>query len=379
MNVQPAIRLRRLGAGLLTALLALLAVLGVLDIATRLLDPGREALPFRGVDVFEDRRFRPAAMWGTRTLKNPSPFTNVLTGEYIPGLRFRFIYPSNPRGYFDADHAVEAAINTSGLRGPEIASPKPRGSFRVLCVGDSFTFGEGVREEDTFVARLRTLLGCGGDGARCEVINCGVSSYNTADEIAYLENVWVNLEPDLVLIVFVINDAYSDAVFGPLHRGWVEGVTRLSEARYIAGSRFLAVAYDRLLRWRKARETRRIYLSQFTESPLISGHNWDDCRAALARAADLARERQFRLGLVIFPELYRLDNRYPFASAHRLVADEAARLGIPVLDLLDAFRGRDARALWVHPTDHHPNEEAHRIAAEAIHGFLDVAAGDLGT
>jgi hypothetical protein len=41
-----------------------------------------------------------------------------------------------------------------------------------------------------------------------------------------------------------------------------------------------------------------------------------------------------------------------------------------VLDLFDAFRGRDGPSLWVHPTNQHPNEEAHAIAAEALGRFL---------
>jgi hypothetical protein len=43
---------------------------------------------------------------------------------------------------------------------------------------------------------------------------------------------------------------------------------------------------------------------------------------------------------------------------------------MPFLDLLDTFRGHDEKSLWVHPTDHHPNEAAHALAAEAIERFV---------
>ncbi len=74
--------------------------------------------------------------------------------------------------------------------------------------------------------------------------------------------------------------------------------------------------------------------------------------------------------LVLFPELHELDGDYPFENVHRRVREAAEGLGIPVLDLLDAFRGQDAADLWVHPTDHHPNARAHAIAASAIADFL---------
>ena len=41
-----------------------------------------------------------------------------------------------------------------------------------------------------------------------------------------------------------------------------------------------------------------------------------------------------------------------------------------LLDLLPAFSEQKAESLWVHFTDFHPNEIAHRIAAEGIHAFL---------
>ena len=54
---------------------------------------------------------------------------------------------------------------------------------------------------------------------------------------------------------------------------------------------------------------------------------------------------------------------FPDASFDRFVSTY-------VLDLLPAFGERDAEALWVHPADHHPNEEAHALAARALGEFL---------
>jgi len=363
--------------------LGLAAAAAIVEIVARVigLEPG--GVPMRRVDILEDGRFVTAATWGTAPVKRASPYPEVGNGEYIPGLTFRFVYADNPRGYFDADNALVNHINSHGLRGDEFAPLKPAGTVRILGVGDSFTFGAGVREEDTFLARLERDLNSASPGPAYEVINCGVASYNTADEVTYLEKRWLDLEPDVVLLVFVINDAYDDAVFGPLHRGYVEGVTRLVESRQVYGSRFLAWALDHYWRAKMGRETREIYLSQFTDDPRIEGHDWEDCKRGFERARDLTRARGAKLAIVIFPELHSLD-AYPFEGLHRIAGSAAERLGIPALDLLPAFRGMSAEELWVHPTDHHPNEAGHAIAAEAIarflrdprNGILDAAAGD---
>ena len=57
---------------------------------------------------------------------------------------------------------------------------------------------------------------------------------------------------------------------------------------------------------------------------------------------------------------------------HQIVAAACRDLGIESLDLLEDLRGLDARTLWVHPRDHHPNELVHALAAERI---AEVVAG----
>jgi len=369
---------KRVGFAVVSVVLGLVVALVLAEIIARVigLEPG--GVPMRRVEILEGGEYRPASTWGTAPVKRPSPFQpEVRTGEYIPGLTFRFVYADNPRGYFDPDDAVVNRINVHGLRGDDFVAEKPEGAFRILGLGDSFTFGAGVRNDDTFVSQLERALNAGDGSPRFEVINCGVASYNTSDEVIYLENRWAAFEPDLVLLTFVINDAYDDAVFGPLHRGYVEEVTRLVQTRQVWGSRLAAWVLDRWLRAQEGRRTREIYLSQFSDDPMIEGHNWSDCRQGFERARDLGHRDGFRFAIVIFPELHALDGDYPFESLHAMARAEAERLGIPVLDLLDAFRGSPAADLWVHPTDHHPNEVGHAIAAEAIREFLQDPANGL--
>ena len=74
--------------------------------------------------------------------------------------------------------------------------------------------------------------------------------------------------------------------------------------------------------------------------------------------------------MVIFPELHNLKRGYPFEQIHELVRSNCESFGLPVLDLFEVYSGRNAAELWAHPSDHHPNEGAHALAAEAIEGFV---------
>ncbi|HZE88429.1 MAG TPA: hypothetical protein VE404_02715 [Verrucomicrobiae bacterium] len=130
---------------------------------------------------------------------------------------------------------------------------------------------------------------------------------------------------------------------------WYRGFSALAR---LVGSRLdLYASTSRLVD-----DDRRVYRD---DSPGFVG-----VRQGLARIAEVARGSGARVALFVHPILYRLDDQYPFAGIHAKVLAAARASGIEGFDLFDAFRGRDGMSLWVHPSDQHPNEEAHRIAAE---------------
>ena len=104
-------------------------------------------------------------------------------------------------------------INAFGMRGPETTREKPPGTVRILCIGSSTTFGTGATSDDhTYPARLQELLrkataaGRAPAGTTFEVLNGGVSGYNTADSLINLELRLLELHPDLVLTYDAAND-----------------------------------------------------------------------------------------------------------------------------------------------------------------------------
>jgi hypothetical protein len=342
-------------------------------------------------------KFREGDIWGgglisgRGRIKRDSPFVDagVMMGEYRPGVVFKVAYASNPRGYFDSENSVRMSVNSLGLRGEEVGAEKPPGMYRILGLGDSFAFGEGVKDDDTFLHRLQLRLNATPHQAnnptiqqsnnppatRYEVLNAGVQGYNTRDEVVYLEHRWLALKPDLVLIVFYINDAYDDSAI--LNNGQELGISStqpLGMARY---SYLWDLAQYRYTAYRNSKTVEAYYNQNYfadarkvLENPGTNKMDWTVCRAALERAVQLTDERKLKLGLVMFPDLYKLKGGYPFLEVHKLVRETCHRLGVPFLDLLDTFRGHDPKTLWVHPSDHHPNEKAHAMAEEAIERFV---------
>jgi hypothetical protein len=265
-----------------------------------------------------------------------------------------------------APFAVEFRYNTLFFRERELA-PKAAGVIRVVLLGDSFTEGQGVKENDTTARRLETLLNASGD-RRWEVLNCARRGADFPSLLKMFEKI-LPLEPDVVVHAMVLNDAERSKDFEErrgLMNDWILDRRRLLGAqdsgRALRSSRLVDFVGDRVQSWRVGRETTQWYLDLYGP-PNQDG--WARTQDDLRDMDRRLRERGGRFLVASWPLLVDLD-AYPFAAADEAIARFCAGAGIPRVDLRAALRRHTAESLWVHPVDHHPNEVAHRLAAEAL-------------
>lgn len=108
------------------------------------------------------------------------------------------------RGFFAG---VPVHINSLGFRDSrEYNLEKSPGTFRILVLGDSVTFGHGTLDETTYPFLLEQRLQQWRPDVKWEVWNLGVPGYNTSQELAYLTEVGSRYAPDLVIVGFFAND-----------------------------------------------------------------------------------------------------------------------------------------------------------------------------
>lgn len=266
---------------------------------------------------------------------------------------------------------VEYRHDALGMRTPPFASPKPANVVRVLCLGDSTTYGLGVAEPDSWPRRLEALLNERPPaGSRIEVVNAGVPAFNTDDALAWFHAIADRVEPDAVLLGWFANDL-ERLGFHLLGDG-----TLMPDPLAVPDS--LRPWLLRTALYRKLAVSVRQRMERDGSYVLGKGENLTVAGAAIAAFARTMRERGVPFAIVEIPtlegggakplELSVAD--HPYREFSEWLETTAAGNGVPRLRLLDAVVGEPPPLLWVSMQDHHPNAAACQRFAPAIAEFV---------
>lgn len=290
---------------------------------------------------------------------------------------------------------AKVAINQAGFRGPE-PTPEPYDGRRVIVLGDSIAYGIQLPDEATFPHKLQRALRDSAPGGDVEVLNLAVGGYDVLQEVALLAHRGLAYRPDVVVLAFCLNDVGIVSV----NR---DRLARQANAAAAEPSRWRLVELVRSrLETRREQEridaendpasfrtTYREQITPLTDDPallalmarapdLYPGPWYRDpdrigrLRFAFQWLAGLADESGFDAVVAIVPFLHAPSGRYPFAVLHEIVAHEAHRAGLDVVDLTTLFLEAGMKDLRKAPRDRvHPNEDGHAIIARELQRYLE--------
>ena len=122
----------------------------------------------------------------------------------------RFVYDRDLMWYWKLPNEG-AGINSFGFRRAEpMTEKKPKGTIRVIALGDSQTYGGGVRIQESFSFYAEEAL-----GEKWEVLNAGISGYRSLNIFRLLRKKILRFDPDIIVIDTMLFD--SPAETGALH------------------------------------------------------------------------------------------------------------------------------------------------------------------
>jgi len=134
-------------------------------------------------------------VWTPPSFRSDAPFGSspIRTSAPLPGVSGRLVKWEYNHPFVHNGQRLRAKKNFTAALPGEFA-------HRVLFLGDSFTYGLGSADDETFVERVHAAL------PGVEVINGGSNGYGQREELAFLDTYGAALKPGLTVLVFFWND-----------------------------------------------------------------------------------------------------------------------------------------------------------------------------
>ncbi|HEV8111501.1 MAG TPA: SGNH/GDSL hydrolase family protein [Planctomycetota bacterium] len=268
------------------------------------------------------------------------------------------------RDHFTYEHPVH--VNQLGLRGPDL-QPKGADERRLLCIGDSTTYGQGVADADTIPARLEVELG----RAAVRVVNGGVRGYGTPEEVGLFEELGPAIRPDVVVLLWYPNDLERPEI--------EENAARLTDSGPVAFDTGARMEGAQLLLWHVRSLVRRSALivklrhawvewtyRRMTPAQIDLGFERLD--AELARLATAARASSVDVLVAAIPTAAAVRSGRDDDHLSERVGALAQKRGFAFVDLAPALRELRTRLgrSSVLPYDGHYDGDANAAMAHAI-------------
>jgi len=253
-----------------------------------------------GAFVWNDRR---AGQVHSDVITRPVPELGPHAHLLLPNLSGRTMVvpdrPHDPREVRapDRDQRItrvrrfQVSTNSLGYRGPELTEPAPHP--RILCIGDSVTFGWGVAWEDSYPARLSKLLDV-------DVVNAGVPALKPDHMGNWVQAYAKGLEPDILLFTARPNHTRPDP-FGQYARALAQATATGAKVGVVLPP---ISTFDVMGSQNQAKELRRIQkiAAEVPGGPVPVLELTDAFRAALPRPGYIMEQRNGRQVVLKLPE-----------------------------------------------------------------------------
>jgi len=236
--------------------------------------------------------------------------------------------------------------------------------INILGLGDSFTFASGVfNVEDTHLALLEKKLN---ESSLPVLVNNVATPGNNINEILESAKKYIPMvKPDIVLYSIVLND--------PANRPDLNQVSHSVNllpyiGKYLSRSYFYSYINSQFSSLIKSiffpLDTYRNYENYYREENLAAFDN------GIVKLKELCGQNNADLVASILPLMDNFKD-YKFVEFHEKIISILEKHNVKYIDTLPYFKSfEDARKLWIHPYDSHPNEIAQNVFAEAENDLL---------
>ncbi len=274
-------------------------------------------------------------------------------------------------------HRVE--LNSLGFRGSEVTQ-KVAGEYRILAIGDSHIYGQGILDDELITRRIEQILNTENSNCTFRVINLGVRAYNLNQEVALFEEIGLSLQPDHVVLFPYINDFQDvnikDRYERFKHMDWYmfdisakpggEALHKWNRRQLFRKSAFLGWVYDRFNAWKSRGNFEELILLGRLDN--ADHHQLSVAVNHLEKFHVLSKNHNLTFELAAIPVANQLIDSYPNNQFQTILRRFAENRGIAYIDLLNPLRDyyQTHDRLPIIPFDGHYDSQAHRVMGQVV-------------
>lgn len=244
---------------------------------------------------------------------------------------------------------VRFKTNSQGLRDKEYSIAKPKNTFRVAVLGDSFTMGSGVDIENVFHSIIENRLNTESNGITYEFINFGVSGYDPTHYLATIKYKALEYSPELIL--FCQSAPFEE--FYP--RKYFQHIYKIKPKSYAFFESFFWKMVENIIKSMKVKSP-----PAYIEASIQKTEN------VFAELKQISKNINIPICVVI---LQNHHNSFQHANINRL-KKLASKYDLYVTDTSEAFKNMQLSQYVISKIDQHPNAKANKIFARVIYSYL---------
>ena len=241
---------------------------------------------------------------------------------------------------------------------------KTKGVTRIAFSGDSFTYGYGVAEKNTFPELIEKKINALNQ-KKVECLNFGLSGANLYEELERLKNLIVKYSPDIIVHGFVLNDFSHQEQLKLNEKLYQEDLEKYRPFLKLEKHSKLLYYIDEAIFsvFNKTGEAKIRSLSNLYD-PAIN-KKFYKMKASLEELIKILSSHK---GIVVFFPYFLKDlSKYDFyKKSLNMVSTLCSKYNVEFIELFPYFSNKLYYEWWVHPHDHHPNSDAHLIISDTL-------------